>query len=43
MWNTAVNDWALGFLDQFDIMVECKSKNLGSFALAEYAKQLGVL
>ena len=43
MWNTEVNTWALQFLDQFDIMCECKSKNLGSFALAEYAKQLGVL
>jgi hypothetical protein len=32
-WNTAVNQWALGFLDNFDIMSESKAKNLASFAL----------
>ena len=42
MWNTAVNDWALGFLDHFDIMVEAKGKNLASFALYERAKELGL-
>ena len=42
-WNTAVNEWALSFLDRFDIMCECKSKNLGSFALANKAKDLGLL
>lgn len=36
-WNTAVNDWALSFNDQFDIMCESKAKNLASFALAKYA------
>ena len=36
-WNTAVNDWALQFTDQFDIMCESKAKNLASFALAKYA------
>jgi len=36
-WNTAVNDWALQFNDQFDIMCESKAKNLASFALAKYA------
>lgn len=29
-WNRAVNDWALGFLDEFDIMCESKGKNLAS-------------
>lgn len=36
-WNTAVNDWALGFHDNFDIMCESKGKNLASFALAKHA------
>jgi UV DNA damage endonuclease len=39
-WNTAVNDWALSFRDQFDIMCESKGKNLASFALYEQAKQI---
>ena len=43
MWNKDVNEWALSFLDQFDIMVEAKGKNLASFALHEEAKQLGFL
>ena len=34
-WNTAVNEWALSFSDQFDIMCESKGKNIASFALAE--------
>jgi len=42
-WNTAVNEWALSFLDRFDIMCESKGKNLASFALYEQAKQLGFL
>ena len=42
-WNTAVNEWALSFLDQFDIMAESKGKNLASFALADQAKTLGFL
>jgi len=29
-WNTACNDWALTFWDDFDIMVEAKMKNLAS-------------
>ena len=41
-WNRAVNDWALSFIDQFDIMAESKAKNLASFALAEQAKTLGL-
>ena len=36
-WNTAVNDWALSFWDNFDIMCESKAKNLASFALHEQA------
>lgn len=32
-WNTAVNQWALTFNDQFDIMCESKGKNLASFQL----------
>jgi UV DNA damage repair endonuclease len=30
MWNTAVNEWALTFTDQWDIQVEAKGKNLAS-------------
>ena len=41
-WNRAVNDWALSFIDQFDIMAESKAKNLASFALHRRAKELGV-
>lgn len=40
-WNTEVNKWALGFLDQFDIMCESKAKNLASMFLYEQAKELG--
>ena len=29
-WNTAVNQWALSFLEDFDIMCESKAKNLAS-------------
>jgi UV DNA damage repair endonuclease len=32
-WNDATNDWALSFLDDFDIMCESKGKNLASRAL----------
>jgi len=39
-WNTACNDWALSFLESFDIMCESKGKNLASFALYERAKKL---
>jgi UV DNA damage repair endonuclease len=38
-WNTAVNDWALSFVDKFDMDCEAKAKNLASFALHDYAKQ----
>ena len=43
MWNTESNEWALSFLKTHDIMVECKSKNLGSFALHQQAKELNLL
>jgi UV DNA damage repair endonuclease len=33
-WNTAVNDWALSFSEQSDIMCESKLKNLASLPLA---------
>jgi len=42
-WNTAVNDWALTFLENFDIVAESKAKNLASFELAKQAKQLNLL
>ena len=35
-WNQNVNDWALTFLDQFDMMCESKGKNLASHALYKY-------
>jgi len=34
-WNRATNEWALTFLDDFDIMAESKGKNLASRALYE--------
>ena len=36
-WNSATNNWALSFWNQFDIMCESKGKNLASFALYDYA------
>jgi UV DNA damage endonuclease len=39
-WNTAVNEWALSFRDNFDIMCESKAKNLASFALYEEARKI---
>jgi len=41
-WNTAVNEWALSFLDTHDIMCESKGKNLSSFSLYEQSKLLGL-
>jgi UV DNA damage repair endonuclease len=35
-WNKEVNDWALSFWDQLDIMCESKGKNLASFKLYEH-------
>jgi len=43
MWNRAVNKWALQFSETHDIMVEAKGKNIASFALAQEAKDLGLL
>jgi hypothetical protein len=43
MWNTAVNEWALSFLNTHDIMVESKAKNLASFELASQAQKLNLL
>lgn len=37
-WNDAVNDWALTFNQNFDIMCESKGKNLASFKLFESIK-----
>ena len=37
-WNTATNEWALSFWDQFDIMCESKGKNLASLELFNQAK-----
>jgi len=42
-WNGAVNDWALTFLDKFDMMCESKAKNLASHKLYEKAKQDGII
>jgi UV DNA damage endonuclease len=38
-WNTAVNEWALSFRNDFDIMCESKAKNLASFALYKQIKK----
>ena len=35
-WNQGVNEWALSFTNNFDIMCESKAKNVASFKLAEY-------
>ena len=42
-WNSAANDWALSFNDNFDIMCESKSKNLASKKLFEYANPTSIL
>ena len=41
-WNSKVNEWALSFSKDFDLIVEAKGKNIASFALAEQARALGV-
>ena len=38
-WNTACNDWALSFWNDFDIMVEAKHKNLANQQLLEQYNQ----
>jgi UV DNA damage endonuclease len=40
MWNEANNKWALTHLEWADMMVECKSKNLGAHQLFKFWKQL---
>jgi UV DNA damage repair endonuclease len=42
-WNTAVNDWALSFSDNFDIMCESKMKNLASIQLHNQAKSINTV
>lgn len=42
-WNTACTDWALTFLESFDIMCEAKAKNLASFKVHDRAKELGII
>ena len=42
-WNEQVNNWALTFLDKFDMMCESKAKNLASHKLYEKAKQDGII
>jgi len=42
-WNRPANEWALQFLETHDIMSESKGKNLASFALAQQAKELGLI
>jgi UV DNA damage endonuclease len=39
MWNKAVNEWAKTHWEWADVMVECKSKNLGSRKLYEFWTQ----
>lgn len=38
MWNRWTNDYALQFLDSFDIMLEAKNKNLASLAFYDYSQ-----
>jgi UV DNA damage repair endonuclease len=38
LWNRAVNEWALTFNDNFDIMCEAKGKNMASLMLYEQSK-----
>jgi UV DNA damage repair endonuclease len=42
-WNQSVNEWALEFTDQFDLMCESKAKNLASFALHKLAKEKNII
>jgi hypothetical protein len=37
-WNKETNNWAIEFLDRFDIMCESKGKNLASMELYKQAK-----
>jgi UV DNA damage repair endonuclease len=42
-WNTAVNEWAVQFLNTHDIMCESKGKNLASQLLYDQALILGAI
>ena len=42
-WNEPVTDWALTFLDQFDIQCESKAKNLASRQVFNRAQELGLV
>ena len=37
-WNSAVNEWAAGFSDQFDIQCEAKGKNLARDGFVKFVK-----
>lgn len=39
-WNTACNDWVLGYLKTHDIMCESKAKNLASFKLYDASTKI---
>ena len=39
-WNKAVNEWAITFNDQFDIMCEAKGKNLASQTMYELSQSM---
>lgn len=39
-WNTACNDWVLGYLKTHDIMCESKAKNLASFQLYDTSTKI---
>ena len=43
MWNQTNNEWAVQFLEHFDIMVEAKGKNLASEQVYNCAVKMGVL
>lgn len=38
MWHPATLDYIKGFVDTFDVMVECKTKNRGQQSVARYLK-----
>lgn len=40
MWNDALNEWAYTHWQWADVMVECKSKNLGAHKLYKFWEQL---
>ena len=42
-WNHAVNSWASGFVENFDIQCESKAKNLASFEFARFLQESNLL